>query len=274
MAKRTRGHRRRGGRIVVPALAIGLVAAAGGYVALSRRSRAAPAESAGLDPLGVMSKARALAAQGRNREAVALLEDAVRRGPYDEGLEYALGELMTEHAPPAEMIDFFSAELQRDAKPQSSHYFWAIGLARSGRTDEAIVHLRRALDIDPAHEMSQRLWGVLLERRGDLPEAYAHMIEATRIHPEFRAALQDAARVARKLGRADDAVALEARARVADPDTPRCFVYWARYLHAKGRDAAALVEVDRRLVIDPSDAEAVQLRGAITAALGAAPAAR
>jgi tetratricopeptide (TPR) repeat protein len=214
-----------------------------------------------------MSKARELVASGRTAEAVALLEDAVRKGPYDEGLDYALGELMTEHAPAAEMIRFFSSELEHDAKPQTSHYFWAIGLARSGDVDGAIAHLETALDIDPAHEMSQRLWGVLLERRGQLEAAYAHMIEATRIHPEFRAALQDAARVARRLGRNQEAASLEARARVADPNTPRCFVYWARYLHAKGRDAAALVEVDRRLLADPSDAEALTLRAAITSAL-------
>lgn len=53
------------------------------------------------------------------------------------------------------------------------------------------------------------------------------------------------------------------RARVANPNTPRRFVYWARYLHSKGRNAAALRELDRRLVDAPGDPEALALRRAI-----------
>jgi len=37
-------------------------------------------------------------------------------------------------------------------------------------------------------------------------------------------------------------------------------VYWAKYLHAKGRNSAALNELARRLAASPRDAEALALR--------------
>src|SRR5204862_5154613 len=138
--------------------------------------------------------------------------------------------------------------------------FWAVALARRDDFDGATAHLRRALEIDPAHEMSQQQWGLLLERQGQLDAALAHLVEATRIHPEFKAALDDAARVADRLGRHTEAQDYRTRAATANPNTVRQFVYWARYLHAHGRDAAAAVEVERLLVLRPTDAEALRLR--------------
>jgi tetratricopeptide (TPR) repeat protein len=43
--------------------------------------------------------------------------------------------------------------------------------------------------------------GLLLEQQGQFDEALQHLVEATRIHPEYKAALEDAARVAEQLGR-------------------------------------------------------------------------
>jgi tetratricopeptide (TPR) repeat protein len=216
------------------------------------------------------SRAQALASAGRFREAIGLLQAAIRSGPYDEGLEYMLGEMMTANATPAEMVAFYSGEVEHDRKPQTSHYFWAMGLARSGDTPGAIGQLSRALEVDPAHEMSQRLWGVLLERQGELAPALSHYAEAIRIHPEFRDALQDAARVAAGLGRTAESEQYAARARAADPNTPRCFFYWARYLHEHGRDGAAWAEIQKGVAAMPGDAETLRLRDQIAAALGPA----
>ena len=220
-----------------------------------------------LTPPVAMSRAQSLAGAGRYDEAIAVLQGAVRTGPYDETLHYALGETMTEHATPEAMIAFFSSEIGQDEKPQTSHYFWAMGLARKGDFPGATAELERALSIDPAHEMSQRLWGVLLERQGRLEAALDHFVEATKIHPEYRDALWDAARVAGKLGRASEQASFEERARTADPNTPRCYLNWARYLHEHGREEAAWAEIVRMLAVRPDDAEALRLRDAVAASL-------
>ena len=207
---------------------------------------------------------------GMDERAVAGLQRAVRETPYDEGLHYFLGETMQRHATPLAMIEFFSTEAARDQKPQTSHYFWALGLERSGDLPGAIDHLQRALELDPAHELSQRQWGLWLEGQGKLEEALAHFEEAAAIHPEFRAALADAARVAQRLGRAAQADAFRARAARANPNTQRRFLYWARYLHQHGRDGAAQAELQRMLSAVPNDPEALALRDALGVTGGSA----
>jgi tetratricopeptide (TPR) repeat protein len=230
-------------------------------------SSASPA-AARESPQLLANHVRALLADGRHAQAITVLQEAVRDGAYDEALRYTLGNLMLSHVPPQALIEFFSSRIARDQKPQTSHYFVALGLERMGQTEAGIAELRKALDIDPAHEMSQRQWGLVLEHRGDSQSALEHLVEATRIHPEYRAALEDAARVAERLGRNAEANQWRARARSANPDTPRRFLYWSRYLHEHGRDSAALNEVRRRLAEAPLDAEAAELERVIRAALG------
>lgn len=200
---------------------------------------------------------------GHPEQAIAILQRSVSEAPYDETVRYTLGDLMLEHASPPETLDYFETSILRDDKPQTSHYFMAMALAKQGRDDRAVYEFQQALAIDPAHELSQRGWGLLLERRGQLVPALEHMVEATRIHPEYRAALEDVARLAGQLGYSDDARRWQQRALAANPNTPRRFVYWARYLHAHGRDKAALRELERRLDVEPRDAEAIELRRAI-----------
>jgi tetratricopeptide (TPR) repeat protein len=234
--------------------------------ALGGPTAAAPADPA----RAALAQARALGAQGKHAEAIAVLEEAVRTGPYDENLHYVLGETLERHGTPEEMIRFFSEELARDQKPQTSHYFWAVGLARQGDIEGAIARLQKALEVDPAHEMSQRQWGLLLERQGRLAEALEHLVEATRIHADFRAAFEDAARVAEKLGRQADADSYRRRAATADPNSIRRFLHWARYLHEHGRDQAAWAELQHMLRARPNDPDALKLRDEIRAALAQA----
>lgn len=220
------------------------------------------------DPRTAIARARSLMAAGKKDEAIAALQTSVRDGPYDEDLHYMLGETMLRHSTPDAVVEFFSSEVGRDQKPQTSHYYWALALQKRGDADGAVAHFQQALEIDPAHEMSQHRWGLLLEQQGKPDEALAHLEEATRIHPEFTTALQDAARVADQLGRTADAEAYRHRAGMANFNSPRRYIYWARYLHEHGRHAAALPEIDRRLAEQPGDAEALALRAQVRAALG------
>jgi len=215
----------------------------------------------------VESRLGALLQAGRHELAISILQSSVESGPYDETLHYMLGNLMLAHEPPQTLIEFFSREIARDEKPQTSHYFLALAFARQGRDEAALAELGRALEVDPAHEMSQRQWGLMLERQGHFLPALEHFVEATRIHPEYRPALEDAARVAERLGRHADAERWQERARAANPGTPRRFLYWSKYLHEHGRDSAALVEITRRLSEAPLDQDALALDRVIRTAL-------
>ncbi|HET7544910.1 MAG TPA: hypothetical protein VFK05_33825, partial [Polyangiaceae bacterium] len=215
----------------------------------------------------VTDPVRDLLERGPPSQAIFRLKAAVRDGPYDEAAHYALGNLMLAHESPEAVLEFFSKEAERDAKPQTSHYFMALAFEKMARDDDCLRELHRALELDPAHELSQRRWGLLLERRGELQSALEHLVEAIRIHPEYRPALEDAARLADRLGRHAEADEWLGRAREANSDSPRRFLYWARYLHEHGRDAAALSEVERRLSEAPLDTEALALERVIVAGL-------
>lgn len=201
-------------------------------------------------------RVRQLRAEQRWPEAIAALEQAIRIGPYNEDAHYLLGNLMEQHAPPAEMVRYWQAAVATDPKPQTAYYFWAVGLERGGDPDGAVAQLRAALEVDPAHEMSELRWAQILEKQGRLDEALAHCQTATTIFPDFASAHQTCARILRALGRTAEADAAEERARASDPNTPRRFVYWARYLQGRGRTAAAVAELERALRVDPKDAEA------------------
>lgn len=215
-----------------------------------------------------VARSRTLQAQGQWAQAIDALKSAVRVGPYDEGTRYALGELMDAHGDPADMVRYWAALQATDPKPQTSLYFQALGLARQGDTTAAMTRLDEVLAIDPAHEMSELRYCVLLDSRGDHTRALEHCDRAIEIFPDFRGALEQRARVLTALGRTTDAARDTAAARTADPNTPRRFRYWGRYLVRKHRYAQAVVELRRALDTDPSDAEAVALMAEARAHLG------
>jgi tetratricopeptide (TPR) repeat protein len=235
--------------------------------ALGPGGRPAPAPPPS-NPAAVMAQARSFGSKGQFDQAIAVLQQAVRQGPYDEDLHYMLGQAMERHATPEAMIEFFSREVDRDEKPQTSHYYWAVGLERKGDMEGAVSHLQKALEIDPAHEMSQWRWGVLLDRQGRSEEALEHLQEAVEIHSDYKNALEDAARVADKLGRSAEAESYRKQLASADPGSPRRFLHWATYLHEHGRDRAAWDEIHHYLEERPNDPEGTKLRDEIRAALG------
>ncbi|MBN1771657.1 MAG: tetratricopeptide repeat protein, partial [Deltaproteobacteria bacterium] len=204
-------------------------------------------------------RSRELRAAGRWGEAIAALQEALRLEPHDEGTAYLLGGLMERHAAPEELVAFWSAHVAVDAKPQTSHYFWGVGLERLGDLDGATARFAEGLRIDPAHELSEHALGRVAERRGRLDEALAHYERATEIHPEFREAHESCARVLDAVGREAEAEERRATARRSDPNTPRRYRYWGRYLVRAGRWAAAIPELEQALRVDPGDEEARRL---------------
>jgi len=195
--------------------------------------------------------------QRRMAEAIEGLKEAIRIGPYQENTRYLLGSLMEKHIAAPKMVAYYAGAAASDPKPQTSYYFWAVGLQRQGDTAGAVEKLRRALHIDPAHEMSQLRWGKILELQGKVEQALVHYQEATKILPDWGEAHWACARVLDKLGRGAEATNHSARAE--EKSTTQRTVHWARYLLRRGRGEAALKELRRALQARPEDKEALQL---------------
>jgi tetratricopeptide (TPR) repeat protein len=215
------------------------------------------AATSGIDPRAADAHVRAFRqarAEGRWADAIRELQEAVRLGPYEENRRYILGSLMSEHTDPDEMLAYWTAEAERDPKPQTAHYFRALALERKGDLEGALHALRQALAVDPAHEMSQLRWGRVLERQGKREEALEHYLEAARILPDFAEAHEAAAAVLDALGRPGEAAEARARAAAVDRASTRRYVHWARYLLGKGRREAAVTEL-RRAVAEGAAAD-------------------
>jgi tetratricopeptide (TPR) repeat protein len=202
---------------------------------------------------------------GRRDQALALYRRAIETGAYNEGWRYHFGELFVRSHPLGDVEEYYRNTASADPKPQTSQYFWGLALARAGRAPEAADRFGKALEIDPAHEMTQVAWGQLLAAEGRWDEALVHLREAVTIFPDFAAAYRDLAKIYRRLGRAGDALRCDALARSSDPNTPRRFRYWGRYLLAHGRPQAAIPELEKALFVDPDDAEARTLLDAAKA---------
>jgi tetratricopeptide (TPR) repeat protein len=240
---------------------------------------AAPALPSGADSARaaeLRQKAQAFRNAGEWDQAIDTLQQAIAVGAYDENLHYALGSWMEAHATPASMISYWSKDAKTDPKPQTAHYYWAVGLERSGDDSGALQQLAQALEIDPAHELSELRIAQILERQAKHSEALAHCQTATRIFPDLRMGHEFCAKILRSLGRAAEAERELALAQSSDPNTPRRFVYWARYLAQKGRTAAAVKELENALAANANDAEARALLEQLAprvADAGAAPSA-
>jgi tetratricopeptide (TPR) repeat protein len=202
------------------------------------------------------------------RKAASLFKQGIAVGPYHEAARYTLGSLLLAHEPAADVVRYYRETVEHDPKPQTSQYFWARALAKSGDVEGAIDRYRRAIAIDSAHELSELGWGSVMEEQGKLEAALAHYERAAHIHPELTEALQKCARVLERLGRKGEAEAYLQRAATSDPNSPMRFLYWGRVLLEDGRAEAALAELEIAVEVMPQNSEARRLRDAARATLG------
>jgi cytochrome c-type biogenesis protein CcmH len=104
----------------------------------------------------------ALGRVGNTEDAVGILQNAVRRYPYDEQLWIGLGNALVDHAhgltPPAELAYQRAAEVApgRPAAP----FFYGLALARSGDRQAAVEVWKRVLARSP----SKASWRPLIEQ--------------------------------------------------------------------------------------------------------------
>lgn len=81
-----------------------------------------------------------------------------------------------------------------------------IALALEDRTDEAIDHCRKALDLNPDYAKAHYNLGHCLETEGDIPGAISQYLKAVENNPDYFKAHNDLAVLYLKAGRFDDAI--------------------------------------------------------------------
>ena len=135
----------------------------------------------------------------------------------------------------------------------------------TGRPDEAVALLARAVAKDPSSVAAHNDLGVALARKGRPQEALAHYARAAELAPGFAEAHNNLGNALIGLGRLDDAIASFERALAARPDFAEAHNNLGNALAALGRHAEALAHYEEAARLKPDMIEA-HLNGGIACA--------
>ena len=275
------------GRLAHAYLQLGILRLQAGQFA---RAAELVSAGAGLDPdlprvqraLGV-----ALFNAGRHADAIAPLERARAAEPADVelGRLLAVARLETgDHAGAAELL----AGDQGRASDPALQYAYALALVRSGQAaqagqvfhellrdhsgwaelhvllgqahaseksyDEAVVSLRRALELSPTVAEAHLTIGTIRLREGKLEEAEQELRAELAHHPNDRQARYQLATVLDLTGKADEAMAELESVLAAAPDFADGRYLLGKMLLARGEAERAAAELERAARLAPRDA--------------------
>lgn len=198
----------------------------------------------------------ALREHGRDAEAAAAYRCALADRPDDASVRHALADLHRRLDEPEALARLLAAELEscagvREVPPRME--LAALLADRLERPDEALVHVRRVLEIDPESREARDRALALAERIGD-DDAAATLLAAAlprERDPAARAQLLvRRAELLRRAGRAEEAIAACEEALACDPERDDARAALRELLLAAGRWQAVLAwdgrEAERR----------------------------
>jgi Flp pilus assembly protein TadD len=140
---------------------------------------------------------------GLSEDAAEMYRKSLELDPESPSAHYNLAASLVQSGEFAEAERHFRAALEK--KPNTQTYTGlGIALWQQDRQDEAIVSLRKAIDVDPQNAAAYDHLGTLLIQQGKLEEAASTYGLLVRNRPSA-AAHQELAQVLMRLGRTDEA---------------------------------------------------------------------
>lgn len=131
--------------------------------------------------------------------------------------EENLGEAIFKQGRTDEAIGHFKRALQIEPNLATSHASLGAALLRKGQWNDALAHLRRALEIDPKQAPAHSSLGVALLEMGRPDESLAHLRKALEIDPNDNDVNYNLANTFLHMGRANEALAHYTKALQLDP---------------------------------------------------------
>ncbi|PYJ11486.1 MAG: hypothetical protein DMF06_02275 [Verrucomicrobia bacterium] len=128
---------------------------------------------------------------------------------------------------------------------------------KKGRVDEALVHLNRAVEIQPGNFTNQGSLGIALLTKGRREEALAHLRTSLELNPVQAPIHSSIGVVLLELGQPDESLAHLRKALEIDPNDGDAHYNLGNTLLQLGRAQEAVVEYERAVAINPADAQAL-----------------
>lgn len=152
-------------------------------------ARGAYLEAIRIDP--GLAKAHAqlgltLVREGQYNEALTWLRKAAELDPTDDAILESLGELLLEREEYVEAARVLKQSLDHAAVERAgTHLSLGWALQENGQADEAVVHYRKAQELQPGSAMVQNYLGGYYEERGDFASAELAYRRAIELQPSF-----------------------------------------------------------------------------------------
>ena len=182
---------------------------------------------------------------GKLADAIATLEDVVRRGIADQSVMVVLAGYLQEAGAPQRALSLLQAVVS--AHPDYAEAYNSLGVvySRLGRHGDAQAAYRKVLELDPSSATAYENLGVDALGAGDLPAAAAALTRALTLRPGLAAAHNALAAVHLRQGRTADAIAEWTTALQLDPRLFDALYNVASTLYDAGRREEARPYLER-----------------------------
>jgi len=255
------------------------------------------------DASGTLEQALAHAARLLESNPAMAAEQATEILKVVEHQPVALRLLAAAHAAQDDMqgaVDILHALVLRQPNWAFAHLDLGVALGRSGRGQEAITTLRKAVALKPDLPQAWRALGDVLMASGEhaqadaayaqhvrcstrdprllsaatalvenrIPEAEALLREHLKQAPTDVAAIRMLGEVAARLGRLEDAQHLLARCLELAPSFHAARQNYALVLHRGNQPERALVEINQLLAVEPNNLGHLNLKAAVLCRIG------
>lgn len=155
-----------------------------------------------------------------------------------------------------DVFALYETTLERNPSSWTAHLNLGTALSEAGKPNEALPHLRRALELKPDFTEILNSLGNVLNRLGRPAEARPLLERAIQLQPRFATAHNTLGVVLMSLGRTEDGLASFQRAVAIDPmlTVARVNLGWA--LANSGHSSEAIAELEHALQLQPNLADA------------------
>jgi Flp pilus assembly protein TadD len=146
----------------------------------------------------------------------------------------------------------YRTTLARNDNCWLAHNNLGVLLGKTGRSDEAMVHLLKALEINPNYVETHNNLGNLLAVTGRTDEAIAHYQKALELNPNYAEAHNNLGFLLAGMGRTDEAIAHYQKALELNPNYAKAHNNLGILLVNMGRSDEAITHYQKALELNPN----------------------
>ena len=198
----------------------------------------------------------ALAAQGKNEEAIVHYKESLRIRPYFADTHLNLGNALARQGKYQEAIDHFTKALSLRPDFVKAHNSLGVALAHQGRYEEAITHYKEALRIKSDYAEVHNNLGVILARQGKTQEAMTQYHQALQMKPAYADAHYNLGNLLARQGKFQEAITHFIEVTKIKPHDPDIYCSIGTALMEQGKPKEAIDYYSQALRIKPDFAQA------------------